>query len=40
MIDVDLNKKIRDLQSKGIFKTTKSVRFSRIINDVLRKGLR
>jgi len=39
MIDDDLDKKIRGLQSKEIIKTS-SVSFSRIINDVLRKGFR
>jgi len=39
MIDDDLDKKISGLQSKEIIKTS-SVSFSRIINDVLRKGFR
>ncbi len=40
MIDDDLDKKLRLLQSKEIIKSTKSVSFSKIINDVIRKGLK
>ena len=34
------DKKLRSLQAKEITKTTKSVSFSQIINDVLRKNLK
>jgi len=40
ILDEDLVKKLRLLQSKEIVKSTKSVSFSRIINDVVRKSLK
>ncbi|NND87441.1 MAG: hypothetical protein HKM23_09030 [Nitrosopumilus sp.] len=40
MIDDDLDKKLRLLQAKQIKESTKSVSFSRTINDVLRKSLK
>ena len=39
VIDDGLYKKIRLLQSKEIAKSTKSVSFSKVLNDVLRKEL-
>ncbi|AJM92968.1 MULTISPECIES: hypothetical protein [Nitrosopumilus] len=39
MIDDDLDKKIRMLQAKKIRDTEKSVSFSAVINDCLRKAL-
>jgi len=38
MIEEDLDKKIRMLQAKIIQKETKSVSFSRVINELLLKG--
>jgi len=38
MIDEDLDKKIRMLQAKIIQKESKSVSYSRVINELLRKG--
>lgn len=40
MIDTDLDKKLRMKQAKMIQSTTKSVSFSHVLNDVLRKALR
>ena len=40
MLDDDLEKKIRLLQSKEISKTMKSVSFSSTLNDVIRKGIK
>jgi hypothetical protein len=40
MIDDDLDKKLRLLQAKKIRDTEESVSFSRVLNDVLRKGLK
>ena len=40
MIDDNLNKKIRLLQAKLIPQSEKSVSFSKVLNDVLRKGLK
>ena len=40
MIDDDLNEKIRLLQAKLIAKSVKSVKYSRVLNDVLRKNLK
>ncbi len=40
MLDEDLFKKLRILQSKKIVQTEKSVSFSKIINYTLRKGLK
>lgn len=39
MFDDDLYKKLRALQSKEIRKTYRSVSFSKILNDVIRKDL-
>ncbi len=39
VIDDDLIKKLRLKQAKEIQKTLESVSFSKIINDILRKGL-
>jgi len=38
MIDEDLDKKIRLMQAKIIQKESKSVSYSRVLNDLLRKG--
>jgi len=40
MLNSDIVKKIRRLQAKKITETTSSVSFSRIINEVLEKGLK
>lgn len=40
MIDDDLDKKLRLRQAKTIQQTTSSVSFSKILNEVLRKGLK
>jgi hypothetical protein len=40
MIDNDLDKKIRLLQAKEIAKNAKSVSFSSMLNEVLRKSLK
>ena len=40
MIDEDLDKKIRLMQAKTIQKESKSVSYSRVLNDLLRKGLK
>ncbi len=40
VLDDDLVKKLRIIQSKNIVKSKKSVSFSRVINDVLRKGIK
>jgi len=40
LIDDDLDKKLRLLQAKEITKSVKSVSFSRILNNVLRKSLK
>jgi len=39
MIDDDLEKMIRLIQAKEIAKNIKSVSFSKVLNDVLRKDL-
>ena len=39
VLDDDLIKKLRLKQAKQIQKTLESVSFSKIINDILRKGL-
>ncbi len=39
MIDDDLDKKVRLLQAKLITQSSKSVSFSKVLNDVVRKGL-
>ena len=40
MLDEDLAKKLRLLQSKLIQERKESVSFSRVVNDVLGKGLK
>ena len=40
MLDDDLIKKLRVKQAKLIIESTKSVSFSRVVNELLRKGLR
>jgi len=40
VIDEDLNKKLRAVQAKLIAKSEKSVSFSKMINDLLRKSLK
>ena len=40
MIDEDLDRKLRLLQSRKIKETSESVSFSRIVNEVIRKNLK
>ena len=40
MIDDDIDKKLRQLQSKLIVKTNESVSYSKVINQELRKSLK
>ena len=40
VLDDDLVKKIREKQSNLIKKSTKSVSFSRVLNEFVRKGLK
>jgi len=40
VLDDELVKKLRNLQAKMINKSSKSVSFSRVINEVLRKALK
>ena len=40
MLDEDLVKRIREKQAKMIKESTKSVSFSKVINDVLQQGLK
>ena len=40
MLNGDIVKKIRKLQAKKITETSSSVSFSRIVNEVLEKGLK
>lgn len=40
MIDNDLDKKIRLLQAKMIQNSSSSVRYSRVINEMLEKGIK
>ena len=40
MLDGDLDKKLRVLQSKTIQKENTSCSFSRVLNDTLRKSLK
>jgi hypothetical protein len=40
MLEDDLVKKLHEIQAKKIKISTKSVSFSRILNEVIRKGLR
>ena len=40
LLDEDLARKLRSLQSKLILQRKENVSFSRVVNDVLRKDLR
>ncbi len=40
MLDEDLAKKLRIIQSKKIAKSSDSISFSRVINEELRKSLK
>jgi len=40
MLDDDLLKKLHEIQAKQIKESTKSVSFSRVLNETLRKGLK
>jgi hypothetical protein len=40
MLDGDLLKKLHDMQAKEIKESTKSVSFSAVMNEKLRKGLK
>lgn len=40
MIDKDIDKKLRLIQSKRIAQESNSVSFSKVLNDILRKGLK
>jgi predicted transcriptional regulator len=40
MIDDDLDKKLRLIQAKEITKTSSSISYSRVVNDMLRKQLK
>ena len=40
MIDDDLVKKLRERQAKLIKESTNSVSFSKVLNEVIRKGLK
>ncbi|HSB84462.1 MAG TPA: hypothetical protein VLD64_08260 [Nitrosarchaeum sp.] len=40
MLDEDVMDKLRVIQAKMIQTTTSSVSFSKVINDVLRKGIK
>lgn len=40
MIDIDLDKKLRILQAKQLQKENKSISYSKVINDVVRKALK
>ena len=40
MLDEDLVKRIREKQAKMIRESTKSVSFSKVINEVLQQGLK
>lgn len=40
IIDDDILKKLREKQAKLIKESTKSVSFSRVLNDVLRKNVK
>ncbi len=40
MLNSDIVKKIRKLQAKKITETSSSVSFSRIVNEILEKGLK
>jgi len=40
MLDDDLVRKLHEIQAKKIKISTKSVSFSRVVNEALRKGLK
>ncbi len=40
ILDDDLVKKLHEIQAKLIKQSTKSVSFSRVLNEVIRKGLK
>ena len=40
VLDDDLVKKLHEKQAKLIKESTKSVSFSRVVNDTLRKGIK
>jgi len=40
MLNSDIAKKLRKLQAKKLLETSSTVSFSRIINEVLEKGLK
>jgi len=40
MLEDDLIKKLHEIQAKQIKQSTKSVSFSRVLNEVLRKSLK
>ena len=40
MLDDDLLKKLHEIQAKQIKKSKKSVNFSRVLNEVVRKSLK
>jgi len=40
MLEDDLVKKLHEIQAKQIKQSTKSVSFSRVLNEVLHKGLK
>jgi len=40
MLDDDLSKKLHEIQAKKIKDSTKSVSFSAVLNDTLRKNLK
>ena len=40
LLDDDLSRKLRSLQAKSIQERQETVSFSRVVNDVLRKGLK
>jgi metal-responsive CopG/Arc/MetJ family transcriptional regulator len=40
MLEDDLVKKFHEIQAKQIKQSTKSVSFSRVVNEALRKGLK
>ena len=40
MLEDDLVKKLHEIQAKKIKQSTKSVSFSRVVNEALRKGLK
>ena len=40
VLDDDLVKKLREKQAKLIRESTKSVSFSRVVNEILRKGIK